>query len=123
MNRAGLKTGAKAGMREWDQLGWYQMAVFAVARHKCCSERPPLAEPPGVEACRLGEVLEQLGKAGSGANEDVVAKAIDEFQATVICLIKKGAAPSFGQSGSRPKAGAVSVFLKIIDRLNEGQPK
>jgi len=121
--RAGRKTGARVAMREWDQLGWYEMAVFAVARQKCCSEPPPLVKLRGLEACHLSDVLEKLGKASTEANDDVMAKAIDEFQAAIICLIRKGAARSFGQPGRRPKDGAVAVFLKITDRLNEGQGK
>jgi hypothetical protein len=121
--RAGRKTGARAAMREWDQLGWYEMAVFAVARHECCPDPPPLVQLRGLEACHFKAVLEQLGMAGSEASEEIVAKAIDEFQGAVICLLRNGAARSFGQSGARPKAGAVAMFLKMVDRLNAGPAK
>jgi len=117
------KTSSKPAMREWNQLGWYELAVFATLRAKCCAASPRLNTATGFKQCRLDAALIALGTVASEADEDGVAKAIDDFQAAVTCMVRHGAARGFKQPSARPKASAVAAFLKLVDRLNDGSSK
>ncbi len=112
------KTSSKPAMREWNQLGWYELAAFVTLRNKCCSAPPRLETATGFKQCRLDAALLALGTEAAKANEDSIAKAVDDFQAAVTCLVRNGASRGFKQPGARPKASAVATFLTLVKRLN-----
>jgi serine/threonine-protein kinase len=116
---AGIRrTSSKAAMREWNQLGWYELAVFATLRAKCCASPPALDTATSFKQCKLDVVLTALGTAAAEADDEAVAKAVDDFQSAVACLVRNGAARRFKQPSVSPKASAVAAFLKMVERFD-----
>ncbi|MBW2529775.1 MAG: hypothetical protein JRI23_36700 [Deltaproteobacteria bacterium] len=118
-----VRTGGEPGklppaMQEWAKLGWYEMAVFAVARRRCCAEPPPLATPLGIDLCPLDQALEELGKAAVGGDDEAVTQAIDGYTKVAQCLVRAGASKAFGQAVAPTKA-ATETFQTILRRASE----
>lgn len=117
--RAGAKPGAlPEAMQEWAKLGWYEMAVFAVARARCCAEPPPLATPLGLDLCPLDKSLEQLGTAAVNGDDQAVQKAIDAYTEVAVCLVQAGASKAFGQAIAPTKI-ATDTFKSIVARARK----
>lgn len=87
--------GVSAGMQEWSNLSWYEMAGFAIARARCCESPAQLALPDTAGVCpRLDQALEELGRsAASGAD---TTSAVGRFDEAVLCLFRKGGAKKYG---------------------------
>jgi serine/threonine-protein kinase len=87
-------------MREWDQLGWFQMAMFAVVRATCCETAPPLERTPGAGACEFDGALMALGEAVTYGGEDDCSAAVDRYLAAIQCLVDAHYANAFGEKGA-----------------------
>jgi hypothetical protein len=112
----GGRGGATDAMKEWATLGWYSMAVFAIARTHCCPDAPPLSTPTSLGHCKLDETLTQLGKAAlTPGSDDPAEEAMLDFTRAVNCLVRGGAIELFGQEGY-PKGGEVTSFKKTYLR-------
>ena len=98
-------------MREWANLGWYGMAVFGIARARCCAAPPPLKSHTTLPQCELDARIEALGRAALGRDDGAAEKAYDDFNKAVGCLAHAGGAAAFGQNGM-PRGGARSVLQK-----------
>jgi hypothetical protein len=112
----GGKGGATDAMKEWATLGWYGMAVFAIARANCCPDAAPLSTPTSLGHCKLDETLMHLGKVTlTPGDDDPAEQAMLDFTRAVNCLVRGGATELFGQEGY-PKGGEVTSFKKTYLR-------
>ena len=110
--------GVNEGMREWANLGWYGMAVFGIARARCCANLPPLHTPTTLPQCELDTRIEALGKAVAGGQAGPIEEAYDGFNKAISCLTNGGAAPAFGEEGL-PRGGARTVFERSLGRARQ----
>jgi hypothetical protein len=113
--RARRIPGASTAMRELDELGWYQLAFFAIVRATCCAAPSRLATHAGIHACPLDERLEELGRAAQRADETRMKAALDGFVDATSCLARQGAASAFGQMRP-PSLGAAALLQEMIKR-------
>jgi hypothetical protein len=107
-------------MRDWALLSWYEMAVFAGVRGKCCpASSPPLEAPTSVGTCPdVGNTLRQI-EAAARANKPT-DRVLDDFKLGVQCLAAaKRMNPAVGtpyvylDSG---EGGAMSAAKRILAR-------
>jgi hypothetical protein len=112
--RAGAR-GVTQGMREWAELGWYEMAAFVLAASRCCSSPPPLATKPAPKSCKLDASLNTFRDVALGGDQGAIDRSLDAFDDAVICIVRKGAAGPFGQR-RLPGAQARDVFQRTLDR-------
>jgi hypothetical protein len=119
----GGRGGASEAMKEWATMGWYGMAVFAIARARCCTDPQPLKTPTTLEHCKLDERLMQLAKAVLESSNEVADAALRDYTAAVNCMVRGGAADVFGQEGY-PKGGEVTSFKVTYGRVRQlvGKP-
>jgi len=109
------KDATSEAMKEWSTLGWYGMAVFAIARARCCKDAPPLSTPTVLKDCALDESLTRLGAATFETSNDASEKALYAYRGAVKCIVKNGAAQAFGQQGE-PRGGELTTFKKTYER-------
>jgi len=112
--RSGAR-GVTQAMREWAELGWYEMSAFVLASARCCADPPKLVTTPSPSACELNTSLERFRKAALGNDDAAVDAALGDFRAAVICIVRKGAAGPYGQRRLPGKA-ARAVFQRTLDR-------
>jgi hypothetical protein len=112
--RAGAR-GVTQGMREWAELGWYEMTAFVLASARCCAQPPKLATTPAPSACELNVSLERFRTVALGSDDGAVDDALGDFRAAAICIVRKGAAGPYGQRRLPGKA-ARRVFQRTLDR-------
>ncbi|MBL8742689.1 MAG: serine/threonine protein kinase, partial [Myxococcales bacterium] len=107
-------------MRDWALLSWYEMAVFAGVRGKCCpASAPPLEAPTSVGTCPdVGNTLRQLETAAR--TNKPTERPLDDFKLGVQCLAAaKRMNPAVGMpyvyvdSG---EGGAMSAAKRILAR-------
>jgi hypothetical protein len=110
--------GVTQGMREWAELGWYEMASFTIARTLCCPDAEPLDTPGSTDDCTLDKSLQQLADAVVTGDDAAVDTAVTQYTKTVHCLARAGAARAFGQRGL-PGSRATGVFRTVIKRARE----
>jgi hypothetical protein len=116
--RSRRQPGAPAAMRELDELGWYQLALFAIARGSCCEHPRPLETSFVKHTCPLDERLEQVGRAARTADEPSLREALEGFVQATKCLARQGAAAAFGEM--RPtSSGAAALLHKMIARRQD----
>ncbi len=107
--------GVTEAMKEWSQLGWYEMAAFAVMRTHCCPDSPALVvRLPRIEACRLEESLAWLANAID--DEEDMQQAVRAYTKAVGCITSKGYSESFGQY-YLPQGGELTIFDRILQRI------
>jgi hypothetical protein len=104
------------GMREWAQLSWYEMALFAAARAACCQAPVALSTRTGADACALDRALERLGQAAAWEDDVALGKAIEAFRETATCLLRQGGAGAYVQRGL-PGRAATAAFKRFVARL------
>jgi len=107
-------------MRDWSQLSWYEMAVFAGVRGKCCPiASPELSAPASVGTCPdLGAQLRTIESAARGpVGAD---KSLEPFRLAVQCL---AAAKRMNPAVGTPyiyldagEGGAMSAAKRILSR-------
>lgn len=104
-------------MKEWSQLGFYELAVVATLRGHCCGASTPLELSPAPEGCgELGAALEAVALASRpGAEEAALDAAVERFDGDIRCAIKLKRAASYGYSKVLP--GEASVYSKIRARM------
>ncbi len=104
-------------MKEWSQLGFYELAVVATLRGRCCGAVKPLELPATPEGCGdLGAALEAVALASRpGAEEAALDAAVERFDGDIRCAIKLKRAASYGYSKVLP--GEASVYSKIRARM------
>ncbi len=109
--------GVSDGMKEWSQLGWYEMAAFAVMRTHCCPDAPALVVGQRkIEACRLEESLAWLANAIDDGDD--MQQAVLAYTNAVRCITSKGYAESFGQY-DLPQGGELTIFDRILQRIGK----
>jgi len=86
-------------MREWDKLGWFQMAMFAVVRASCCEAAAPLQSGLSDDACQLDGALIAIGEAVAHGGEDDFAVAVARYLDAIRCLVNSHYAYAFGEKG------------------------
>jgi eukaryotic-like serine/threonine-protein kinase len=78
------------GMRQWSQLGWYEMALVAAMRARCCPLAEPVWLPAPVGTCpSLAVALDELASAHAGGAE--IDEPVDAVRRAVHCTLKSGA--------------------------------
>jgi hypothetical protein len=104
-------------MKEWSQLGFYELAVVAMLRGQCCEAVKPLELLAALEGCGdLGEALEALVVASRPrADEAALDRAVERFDGDIRCAVKLGRGPTYGYASVLP--GEASVFGKIRSRM------
>lgn len=104
-------------MKEWSQLGFYELAVVATLRGRCCGAVKPLELPATPEGCGdLGAALEAVALASRpGAEEAALDAAVERFDGDIRCAIKLKRAATYGYSKVLP--GEASVYSKIRARM------
>jgi len=113
--------GVTPAMKEWAHLSWYELAVFAVARARCCPSAPALSLPSNGGVCApLDTALDALGRAVA-ADRDVAA-ALGRFDQSVLCLLAKGGAGPYQYTLARLD-GARAEFQKTLDRAHASPPR
>ncbi len=101
-------------MREWDKLGWFQMAMFAVVRATCCETATPLESSLGAGACNFDGALMALGEAVAHGGEGDGAAAVDRYLTAIQCLVNAHYAHAFGEKG-----GATQRQRQAFDVVTE----
>jgi serine/threonine-protein kinase len=104
------------GMREFAVLSWYDMAVFAIARDKCCpaNELAPLDLPPSLGSCpSLTDALETLGHAARDRKD--LEAPLAKYREAVVCTVRglshnQSVASPYTYAG--PPDGAADAALK-----------
>ncbi|MGK4001212.1 hypothetical protein WMF31_01205 [Sorangium sp. So ce1036] len=119
--------GASDATREWDRLGWYDLAMLAALRARCCPAPPPLELPPAPKRCApLDTALNDLGAAvaaSSGPDDRAVAKATRRYTQAVQCVVRARAASRYGREGT-PKRSEARAFKKALARaLRDAAPR
>ena len=104
------------GMREWAQLGWYELALFATARTLCCQAPPALSTRTGADACALDRALARLGQESVHGDRAALDQALDAFKETTICLLRQGGAGPYVTRGL-PGRAATAVFERFLTRI------
>ncbi|MBK7579448.1 MAG: protein kinase [Myxococcales bacterium] len=112
----GRGAGVSVSMQEWAHLSWYELAVFAVARARCCMGAPPLVLPANGGVCSaLEQVLDELGRAV--VTDRAVEQKLAHFDQTVLCLLAKGGARQYAYTLARLDDARV-VFGKTLERAH-----
>jgi hypothetical protein len=111
--------GATTAMKLFARIGWYDMAVFAVARAGCCPDAKPLELPAPTSGCgNMAEALRTVGQ------EVVTNHTVDEplkaFTAAIHCELNAGRGQTF-RKASRPNPGEDTAFLEAVKAL-QAQP-
>ncbi|MBW2525001.1 MAG: hypothetical protein JRI23_12525 [Deltaproteobacteria bacterium] len=107
--------GVTLGMREWAELGWYEMACFGIARRLCCGDAEPLATPGASDGCPLDAAVTKLAEAVVTGDDTAVEAAVSRYDEAAHCLIQAGVGRAFGQSGMPSRRGKL-VLLEVIKR-------
>lgn len=104
-------------MKEWSQLGFYELAVVATLRGRCCGAAKPLELPVAPEGCGdLGAALEAVTLASRpGGDEAALDRAVERFDGDIRCAIRLKRAATYGYSKVLP--GEASVYSKIRARM------
>jgi hypothetical protein len=104
-------------MKEWSQLGFYELAVVATLRGHCCAGAKPLELPPAPEGCdSLGQSIEAISVASRpGGDDAALEQAVERFDGDIRCAIRLKRAASYGYSKVLP--GEASVYAKIRARM------
>lgn len=114
----GGRKGVTTGMREWAQLGWYEMAAFAVIQRRCCADSPPLQLPQPIKSCPLQGSLAKLAEVATAGDDEAVDAALGAYTKAVLCVVRAGGAHAYGQRGW-PGRNAQRVFRRTIERARQ----
>lgn len=77
------------GMRQWSQLGWHEMALYAAMRARCCSAPEPIWLPAPVGTCpSLAAALDAL--ASAHARGEDLESPLGAIRRAVHCALKSG---------------------------------
>ncbi len=109
------------GMREFAILSWYDMAVFAIARDRCCvaSELAPLDLPPSLGSCpSLTDALEALGHAARDRKD--LEPPLATYREAVVCTVRglshnRSVASPYNYAGT-PDGAADAALKKFMVR-------
>ena len=94
------------------------MAVYALAREHCCPDAKQLSATTTMVACHLNESLDKLGAAAYDKQDDPGEAALGDYNKSIYCLARGGAAHMFGQGGY-PKGGELTTFKKYYKRARK----
>lgn len=90
---------ASPALREWAHYGWYELAVVAALRDRCCGAFPPTRVQPTPPPCAsLNESLGRVGVASNAMSEPGLDLAIDDFHQRSDCVAREGYAPLYGRA-------------------------
>jgi hypothetical protein len=108
------------GKREWALVGWYEMAVFAVIRGRCCPSAAPLKLPEPAASCsatdqRLNDLAAAV-IATSDAKDKKLKEAVDQYTKAIYCLVRNGQAAAYARTDP-PQGGEDTAFLKMLSRV------
>jgi hypothetical protein len=103
------------GMKEWPNLGWYQMALVAIARARCCPNAAPLELPSNGGTCPpLEKALDDLGRsAAKGADATPELAKLDDV---ILCLVRTGGAIQYSYPRLARLDQPRDIFVKTLSR-------
>jgi hypothetical protein len=104
------------GMKDWAQLGWYEMALFATAKTLCCDKPAALSTRTGPNDCDLDRALERLAQAAVHGDDATLNKAIGSYKDTATCLLRQGGAGPYVDRGL-PGRAATAAFARFLARI------
>ncbi len=111
--------GATTAMKLFARVGWYDMAIFAVARAGCCPDAKPLELPaPGSGCGNMAEALRNVGQ--EVVANHPVEEPLKAYTAAIHCELNAGRGPTF-RKRERPNPGEDSAFLEAVKAL-QAQP-
>jgi hypothetical protein len=82
-----------------DELGWFELPVYATLRAGCCPGAPPIELPQvlGSTCAPPGDAIHALGVATAEGGD--VTAAIRAYRKNVSCLVETGSSLAYGQRG------------------------
>lgn len=103
-------------MREWSQLGWYEMAAFALIQARCCAKPPKLRTPVFVASCQLDDALNVFSAAARGTARKAFDAALERYSKAVECAAHAGAGAYFGHD-KLPSGNETVLLERILGRF------
>jgi hypothetical protein len=100
-------------MRLWTRLNWYELALVAAARERCCTPSKPLTT---TGRCSFEARLRELGSATAWGDDRSFRLAMADYAKAADCLVDAQAAAPLARDG-RPSAGEADAFAKATARL------
>jgi hypothetical protein len=119
--RGGHGRPVTSGMREWSQLGFFELAAFAAIHGRCC-EGAALAVPASPAACptSVEAAIEGVVKADSSSKK-ALKRPLTDLEKAFRCVSRSGAEKRFG--GHPPLSGGEGTPLtRILTRLSKVTP-
>ncbi len=114
--RAGTGRSVTAGMKEWSQLGSYELPAFAIIQARCCAASS-VKVPSGPAGCpmSLDAAIHTLTRTDLGVKKDL-SRTINDLDRSLRCIERSGSEKRFG--GYKPLSGGeVTPFRKLVARL------
>jgi hypothetical protein len=102
-------------MREWSQLGYYQLAATAVLQQRCCASPPDYDLPPLPKECRFGPALDALRSWVRSPVDEEIDALTQAFTKAARCVARGVEGKAFQLDA--PAGGQDVVFRKTIERL------
>jgi hypothetical protein len=104
--------GPTEAMKIFSQLGWYDMAAFAVVRAGCCVDSEPIVLPdPSPNCGRMDEPLRELGRTVIvGQPHETALKA---YEQAIGCELTANRAALYRRAG-RPHSSEAVAFGELV---------
>ncbi|HEY6081270.1 MAG TPA: hypothetical protein VIW29_20790, partial [Polyangiaceae bacterium] len=111
--------GVTVGQKLFSRIGWYDMAVFAVARAGCCPDAKPLELPTPSSSCfNMAEALRTIGQ--EVVSNHPIEEPLKKYTAAIHCELNAGRGLIF-RKRERPHAGEDAAFVEAVKAL-QAQP-
>jgi hypothetical protein len=116
--RGGHGRPVTTGMREWSQLGFFELAAFAAIHRKCC-EGGALTVPSSPAACptSVESAIESVVRVDASSKK-AVKLSLAELEKAFRCITRSGAEKRFGGHPSL-SGGEGTPLTKILLRLSK----
>jgi hypothetical protein len=118
--RGGHGRPVTSGMREWSQLGFFELAAFAAIHTRCC-DGGALSFPTSPAGCpsSVETAVESVVRADASSKKEL-KRALTDLEKAFRCVSRSGAEKRFG--GHPPLSGGEGTPLtKILARLSKLQ--
>lgn len=107
--------GISDSMKAFSQLGWYEMAAYAVVYRACCPDAAPLKLPSPSAGCdKIDELLERV--VGQVLAENPLDEPLQKLAAAIDCEAKANRGPLYRQKG-RSEASEQQSFLGLVRKI------
>jgi hypothetical protein len=108
-------------MRVWARLNWYEYALIAAARDRCCTSAPKLKTAVGGAPCFYDDALAALGEAAAWGDDRSFRLAMADYAKAADCLVTTRAERQIAREG-RPGDGEAAAFVKALRRMRADTP-